>query len=55
LQTDIITVLFKRKPAEKYLDILKKEISGEINLCFCDEPYDPQEISILVSGRSDRS
>jgi len=55
LQTDIITVLFKRKPAEKYLDILKKEISGKINLRFYDEPYDPQEISILVSGRSDRS
>jgi phosphoglycerate dehydrogenase-like enzyme len=54
LQTDFIHVLFKRKPAKKYLDLLKREISGNIHFHFFDEPYDPQEISILVSGRSDR-
>ena len=48
-------VLINRKPDEKNLNCLKEKLLPSFSLHFMNENYDPNAISILVSGRTERS
>ena len=55
MNKELTHVLIIRKLEEKNLRHLEENLSGGISLHFTDKEYDLGSISVLVSGRSDRS